>query len=123
MSNKLVTPADVEKKLISLSRELDSAHEQLEQSEANYAFAKGTWDIESAKTRLRVQAKANEAGRKVTVQAIEDEALVACEAEYMSFLTADAMVRVARANSGRIKVQIDITRSVGTAVRAAMDIS
>lgn len=123
MSNKLVTPADVEKKLISLSRELDSAHEQLEQSEANYAFAKGTWDIDAAKMRLRVQAKANEAGRKVTVQAVEDEALVACEAQYMSFLTADAMVRVARANSGRIKVQIDITRSVGTAVRAAMDIS
>lgn len=123
MSNKLVTPADVEKKLISLSRELDAAHDQLEQSETNYAVAKGSWDIESAKMRLLVQAKANEAGRKVTVQAVEDEALVACEAQYMSFLTADAMVRVARANSGRIKVQIDITRSVGTAVRAAMDIS
>lgn len=121
MSSRLVTPADVEAKLISLSKELDSAHDQLEQSEANYAVAKGSWDIDSAKMRLLVQAKANEAGRKVTVQAVEDEAIVACEAQYLSFLTADAMVRVARANSSRIKVQIDIARSVGTAVRAAME--
>lgn len=121
MSSKLVTPADVEAKLIALSKELDSAHTQLDQAEASYAVAKGSWDIESAKMRLLVQAKASEAGRKVTVQAIEDEAMVACEAQYLAFLTSDAMVRVARANSSRIKVQIDIARSVGTAVRAAME--
>jgi hypothetical protein len=32
-------------------------------------------------------------------------------------------VKVARANVNRIKVQIDIARSVGTAVRAAMEMA
>lgn len=123
MSSKLVTPADVEAKLISLSKELDEAHDKLDQAETGYAIAKGTWDIDSAKMRLSVQAKAGEAGKKVTIQAIEDEALVRCQDQYLAFLAADAMKQVARANSTRIRVQIDIARSVGTAVRAAMEMT
>lgn len=119
--NKLVTPADVETKLISLSKELDEAHEKLEAAETAYGEAKPEWDLQAAKTRLAVRARANESGRKMTVQEIEDEALIRCEVAYVAFCAADAMVRVARANVGRIKVQIDIARSVGTAVRAAMD--
>jgi len=121
--NKLVTPADVENKLISLSRELDEAHRQLETAEDDYGKAKPDWDLEVAKTRFSVRARSNESGRKMTVQEIEDEALILCELEYVAFCKADALVKVARANVNRIKVQIDIARSVGTAVRAAMEIS
>jgi len=123
MSNRVVTPAEVEAKLISLSRELEEAHDKLAAAEEGYGDAKPTWDLQSAKTRLAVRARANESGRKMTVQEIDDEALIRCELEYIAFCSADAMVRVARANVGRIKVQIDIARSVGTAVRAAMEIS
>ena len=123
MSNRVVTPAEVEAKLISQSRELQEAHDKLEAAEISYGQSKPEWDLQSAKTRLAVRARANESGRKMTVQEIDDEALIRCELEYIAFCSADAMVRVARANVSRIKVQIDITRSVGTAVRAAMDIS
>jgi hypothetical protein len=119
--NKLVTPADVENKLISLSKELDEAHAKLETAETDYGKTKPEWDLEVAKTRFSVRARANESGRKMTVQEIEDEALILCELQYVAFCAADAMVRVARSNVNRIKVQIDIARSVGTAVRAAMD--
>ena len=122
MSSRLVTPADVEQKLISLSKELDEAHDQLEASEISYGQVKPEWDLQSAKTRLAVRAKAAESGRKMTVQEIDDEALIRCELEYVAFCGSDALVRVARANVNRIRVQIDIARSVGTAVRAAMDI-
>ena len=121
--NKLVTPADVENKLISLSRELDEAHIKLETAETGYGRAKPDWDLEVAKTRFSIRARANEAGRKMTVQEIEDEAMILCELHYVAFCKADAMVRVARANVNRIKVQIDIARSVGTAVRAAMEMA
>ena len=123
MSNRVVTPAEVEAKLISQSRELQEAHDKLEAAEISYGQSKPEWDLQSAKTRLAVRARANESGRKMTVQEIDDEALIRCELEYIAFCSADAMVRVARANVSRIKVQIDIARSVGTAVRAAMDIS
>lgn len=123
MSNRVVTPAEVEAKLISLSRELEEAHEKLEAAEISYGETKPAWDLQSAKTRLAVRARANESGKKMTVQEIDDEALIRCELEYIAFCSSDAMVRVARANVNRIKVQIDIARSVGTAVRAAMEIS
>lgn len=121
--NRVMTPAEVEMKLISLSRELEDAHGKLETAETDYGKAKPEWDLEVAKTRFSVRARANEAGRKMTVQEIEDEALILCELQYVAFCAADAMVRVARANVSRIKVQIDIARSVGTAVRAAMEMA
>lgn len=121
--NRVVTPAEVEAKLISLSQQLDDAHDKLEQAELAYGNSKPDWDLGAAKTRLKVRARAADSGRKMTVQEIDDEALIRCEAEYVAFCAADALVRVARANVNRLKVQIDIARSVGTAVRAAMEIS
>jgi len=121
--NRVMTPAEVEMKLISLSKELEEAHTKLETAETEYGKTKPEWDLEVAKTRFSVRARANESGRKMTVQEIEDEALILCELQYVAFCAADAMVRVARANVNRIKVQIDIARSVGTAVRAAMEMA
>jgi hypothetical protein len=122
MRDTIVTPADVEQRLRELGREYDEAHAKLEQIEHLYADAKGTWDVQSAKTRLAVRARAGDSGKKMTVQEIEDEALVRNQDEYLAFLSADALKNVARANTNRLRVQIDIARSVGTSVRAAMDL-
>lgn len=122
MRDTIVTPADVEQRLRELGREYDEAHAKLEQIEHLYADAKGTWDVQSAKTRLAVRARAGDSGKKMTVQEIEDEALVRNQDEYLAFLSADALKNVARANTNRLRVQIDIARSVGTSVRAALDL-
>jgi hypothetical protein len=118
----VVTPAQVEQKLISLSREYDDAHKQLESAETRYAEAKTAYEIEIARSRMGIGQRALEAGRKVTVQEKEDEALIQCADLYTEHNIADATVRAARANATRLRTQIDITRSVGTAVRAALDI-
>lgn len=116
------TPADVEAKLVSLSREYDEAHAFLDASEAEYANAKSLWEINSARTRLRLRARALDGGRKPTVQEIEDEATVMCADELTALNAGEAKVRAARANATRIRTQIDLARSVGTAVRAALDL-
>lgn len=119
----VVTPAQVEKRLIDLGNEYDEAHKALENSEMKYASAKTLWEVNSARCRLGIRAKALESGRKMTVQEIDDEAVVRCQDELLALNTAEAIVRSARANSNRIRTQIDIARSVGTSVRAAMDLT
>ena len=119
----IVTPAHVEQRLITLSKEYDEAHAQLEAAEMTYASAKSLWEINSARVRLSLQAKSLEAGRKMTTGERDDEALVRCQDELLALNNADAVVRASRANAVRIRTQIDITRSVGTSVRAAMDLS
>jgi len=121
--NKIITPADVEAKLISLSREYDEAHASLEQAELTYANAKSLWEINSARMRLSIAARALDSGRKITVQERDDEALLRCQDELSALNNAEAVVRASRANTQRLRTQIDIARSVGTSVRAAMDMS
>jgi hypothetical protein len=52
---------------------------------------------------------------------VDDESTVECASELTRLNTSEAIVRAARANAQRLRTQIDIARSVGTAVRAAMD--
>lgn len=122
MSN-IITPAQVENRLLQLSREYDEAHKELEQSEIGYANAKSLWEITSARTRLSIQAKALDSGKRITVQERDDEAVVRCQHELMAVNISEAKVRAARANANRLRTQIDIARSVGTSVRAAMDLA
>lgn len=116
------TPADVEAKLVSLSQEYDEAHKFLETVESEYANAKSLWEINSARMRLRIRARGYDSGRKPTVQEIEDEATVACASELTELNVSEAKARAARANATRIRTQIDLARSVGTAVRAALEL-
>lgn len=118
----LITPAQVEQKLIQLSREYDEAHAQLETAEMRYAQAKSDYEIRIARARMMINQRALESGRKVTVSEKDDEALIECADLFTQHNIAEAMVRAARANATRLRTQIDITRSVGTAVRAAMDL-
>jgi hypothetical protein len=122
MNSNVITPAQVEQKLVQLSREYDEAHEQLEIAEMTYADAKSAYEITIARSRMAIGQRALDAGRKVTVQEKEDEALIACADVYTAHNMAEALVRAARANANRLRTQIDIARSVGTAVRAGLDL-
>lgn len=119
----VVTPEHVERRLRSLGRELDDAHRDLEAAEHEFAAAKTAFELTVARKRLQVRDRTLERGVKVTVQEIEDTALIGAEAEYTRLNAAEAVVKATRANNARIKTQIDIARSVGTSVRAALDVS
>jgi hypothetical protein len=99
-----ILPAHVDRRLIILSKELDQATMWLCDAEEGYMAAK----------------TAN--GEKPTVQEVEDRALIATREELTELNACEGIVKAARANSARLRVQIDIARSVGASVRAAMDV-
>lgn len=118
----VLTPVAVERRLRDLGKELDEASAKCEAAEFNYVQAKIDFDLGSAKERLRIRDRALERGAKVTVQEIEDNALVNCATQYTNVNIAEATVKAARANVSRVKTQIDIARSVGTSVRASLEV-
>lgn len=121
MSN-VITPAQVEQKLVQLSREYDEAHEELENAEMEYARTKSDYELTIARARLRIGQLALESGQKLTVQEKDDRALVQSAEAFTAHNIAEALVKSARANATRLRTQIDIARSVGTAVRAALEL-
>lgn len=123
MNDDIATPEMVERRLRSLGRELDAAYNDLVESEKRYAEAKSDFEIAIAGQRMGIRGQALERGVKLTIQEIEDHALLHCAEEFTNLNIAEAFVKSARANNTRIRTQIDIARSVGTSVRAAMDIS
>ena len=112
----MVTPQAIENRLASLSAEVDEGHAFLEKAEYAYHKAKTEYEVKVAKARLSV------IGEKMRVQDIQDQALLYCEAEYKALNEAEAVVKAARGNSMRIRTQVDIARSIGTSVRASLDI-
>ena len=113
----VLTPVQVEQRLVNLSREIDNAHHDLVEAEVRYSKAKTAYELGVAKVRLSYRG----ADTKMRVQEVEDMALVANEKQFEELNTSDAIVRAARANAGRVKIQVEITRSVGTSVRASME--
>lgn len=119
----VVTPVQVESRLRALGKELDEAHEKQESAEFLYVHRKIAYDLASARARTQLRDRCLERGTKITVSELEDMALLACEPEYTEWNIAEATVKVARANVSRLRTQVDIARSVGTTVRASLDIS
>jgi hypothetical protein len=119
----IVTPAAVERRLVDLSKELDEANDQLVAAEHEYMRAKSAWEINGARARLGLKAKAADQGQKMTVQDVEDAAILQCETYLTAYNASEAVVRSARANIVRVRTQIDIARSVGTSVRSSMEIA
>jgi uncharacterized protein with von Willebrand factor type A (vWA) domain len=113
----IVTPASVEKRLLDLSKEIDEVQQFLDEAEAEYFTAKSDCEISLAKERLEL----TKSGLKFTVQEKEDIALTTCEGQFRRLGIAEAKVRAARGNAQRVRTQIDITRSIGTSVRASLD--
>lgn len=118
----VATPQQIEARLVQLGKELDDAHDALVQAEQGYYDAKAGYEVGIARSRLQVGERYAAKGIKVTVQEREDEALMAVADQLRALYSAEAIVRAVRANVTRIKTHIDIARSVGTSVRASMEL-
>ena len=112
-----ITPAQIEQRLKDLSQQVDEAQDQLKAAELEYFTAKANYEIALAKSRLVLGSQ----GVK-TVGEREDRALVINEELAQRLAIAEAMVKAARGNSQRVREQVDIARSIGTSVRAAMEL-
>lgn len=119
----LVTPAQMEKRLVDLSKEVDEAHEELVRAEHRYAEAKSKHEIGLARARMEVAKDYQARGEKATVQEKEDAALLLVPDLVTEQYVADAVVRAARSNKDRVRVQTDLARSVSANVRSAIDLS
>jgi ribosomal protein L9 len=122
MSNTIVTPAQVEARLYSLSKDLDAIQKELEEQEENYYMTKAHYEVALAKSRMNYAAKSSPTGKNYTVQEREDMALIENQDLHFQLAQAEAMVKAGRANASRIKTQVDITRSIGTSVRVSMEV-
>lgn len=117
MSN-VVTPAQVERRLYDLSKEIDVAHQDLSDCEMVFHTIKADFEIALAKSRI----KNSHADLKMTAQMREDSALIENENLFRELAVAEATVKASRANANRLKTQVDIARSVSVSVRASMEI-
>lgn len=114
----MITPEKVETRLYELSKEIDVAHEELVLAEKTYHNAKARFEINIAQSRVTIGLS----NMKLRVGDVADKALVQCEQEWQDLQLAEALVKGARANAQRVRTQVDIARSIGTSVRASMDI-
>lgn len=119
----VITPAMIEKRLRDLSKEVDEAHMYLVNTETNYNEIKGNYEIAMAKSRMKYATTSSPTGKNYTVQEREDLALIDNEQLYQDLGLVDAQVKAARANTQRLRIQVEIARSVGTSVRTSMDLT
>jgi multidrug resistance efflux pump len=115
----MITPAQVEKRLYDLSKEIDEAHEDLVNAESGYHRAVSDYEIAMAKSRM----SNSQADLKMTAQMREDQALIENETRHYAVSLAEAQVKAARANANRLKTQVDIARSISVSVRSEMTAS
>lgn len=120
--NQVMTPAEVERQLIRLSKEIDEAHSELLEVESHYNSMKAQYEIAIAKSRMMYSTKSSPAGKNYTVQQIEALALIDNEELHLRMSIKETLVKGARSNMSRIKVKVDIARSVGSSVRASMEV-
>jgi hypothetical protein len=113
----MITPEKVETRLYELSKEIDTAHDDLVAAEKAYHINKAQFEINIARARLHVGTN----NMKMRVGDVADKALELVEQDFMNLAIAEAQVKSARANSNRVRTQVDIARSIGTSVRASMD--
>lgn len=114
-----LTPMQVEKRLVDLTREVDEAHNDLIDAEQVYHSTKAALEISMAKSRM----KASHPDFKLTSVQREDQALIENAESHMALAYAEAQVKAARANANRIRTQVDIARSISVSVRASMEIA
>lgn len=120
---EIITPAMVEKRLHTLSKEIDEAHYILIGVESRYNAVKGQYEVAMARSRMKYATTSSPTGKNYTVQEREDLALLDNEELHQELGIIDAEVKAARANTARLKIQVEIARSVGTSVRTSMDLT
>lgn len=117
--SQIVTPQMIEQRLRDLSKEVDQSHKDLADAEQTYFVTKAKYELALAHARLSMSGKQE---LKLTVAEKADMALISVEDLHLKMATAEALVRAARNNAQRIRVQVDIARSVGTSVRSSMEL-
>jgi hypothetical protein len=123
MSNQIVTPAQIEARLKSLSKEIDDAHDDLVIAERNYHGLKAEYEVAMAKSRMEYASKSAPNGKNYTVQERDDLAVLDNAEKHYNIAISEAQVKAARANANRIKTQVEIARSIGTSVRTSLDLA
>jgi hypothetical protein len=121
--SQIVTPAQVEKRLYDLSKDIDDVQRNLEIIEKTYYETKAAYEIALAKTRMTYASKSAPNGKNYTVQEREDIALIENEDLHFQLASVEATVRAIRGKASAVRQQVDVARSIGTSVRAAVDIS
>lgn len=119
----LMTPYEVERKLFHLSHDLDAATEDLVEAESEWVLAKESLNQALARARVNIAKEYANASPKFTVQEKDDMALLACPDESTRAAAAEIWVRGTRAQVNNLRSQVDIIRSIGTSVRASMDMA
>lgn len=114
IANHVVTPFQIEQRLMELSRLLDEAHDDLRNAEHEFHAAKAAYEIAYAKAFLGSDERNAEASKCAAVLKTADEKTRLAKAE--------AVVRAARGNSSRLEQQVDITRSIGRLVTSSMNL-
>lgn len=113
-----ITPVRIENRLYELSKEIDLAHEELSKAELDYHRAKSAFEVGIARARIETGTSFT----KMRVQDVADTALLQCADEFHALQITEAMVKAARANAQRVRTQVDIARSIGTSVRASLEV-
>ena len=119
----VVTPVQVEARLKDLSKLIDEAHNDLVDAESAYHQHKADYEIAMASTRLSLANKSSPTGKNYTVGEREDMALIENREAHRIVAGDEAIVKANRANVARLRVQVDIARSIGTSVRTGMDVA
>ena len=114
-----ITPARIERRLLQLSKEIDSAQDTLIQVESEYYRVKTEFEINMAKSRLQM-AKNDQA--RVTVQTRDDLALLDNEELAFQLSTLEAKTKAAKGNVQRIHTQVSIAQSLGASIRTSMSV-
>ena len=119
----IVTPVQVEARLKELSKLIDEAHENLVESEMSYHKSKAAYEVAMATVRIGLAQRSSPTGKNYTVGERDDMALLENRESHIQVAANEAMVKAHRANVARLRVQVDIARSIGTSVRTGMDAS
>jgi thermostable 8-oxoguanine DNA glycosylase len=112
----MITPAQIEKRLFDLSKEIDEAQASLEIAEMEFALSTADYEIAMAETRIELD------DAKMTVQKKQDMALIKNKDGYRRQVKSEAIVKIARSLIRKIEKQVDITRSISSSIKSSMEL-
>ena len=119
--SEIITPAQVEQRLMQLSGLLEKAQAQLNSAEEQYTTAKAEYEIALAKSRVALATEVGANNKLLTATEKEDKALIANEPKHLILASTEILVKAARANVAHLKTQVDIARSIGSSVRSSLE--
>ena len=92
------------------------------QCETLYHQKKAEYEVSMARSRMSYAAKSSPTGKNYTIQERDDLAILENENLHFDVNLLEARVKAARNNAARIRVQVDLTRSMSASVRTSMDL-